>query len=93
MRTTLSLEPEIAAQLRVELTFGKRPFKEVVNDALRRILVIQEKAPSAPFQVHPYSSVLRPGVYPGELANRSRRQMDISGAARFAGGLKIRGPI
>ncbi len=67
MRTTLTLEPEIAERLRMEAALGKRPFKEIVNDALRRGLGIQENAPSVPFQVHPYSSAFRPGIDPGKL--------------------------
>ena len=36
MRTTLTIEPEIAERLRQELALGKRPLKTIVNAALKR---------------------------------------------------------
>ncbi|HUF48586.1 MAG TPA: hypothetical protein VMM93_12290 [Vicinamibacterales bacterium] len=35
MRTTLTLEPDVAAKLRSRARKTGRPFKDVVNDALR----------------------------------------------------------
>ncbi len=35
MRTTLTLDPDVAAKLRSRARRTGRPFKEVVNDALR----------------------------------------------------------
>ena len=35
MRTTLTLDPDVAAKLRSKARRTGRPFKEVVNDALR----------------------------------------------------------
>lgn len=67
MRTTLTLDPEITERLRAETTLGKRSYKEIVNDALRRGLGIQQDAPSAPFQVNAHSSAFLPGIDPGKL--------------------------
>jgi len=67
MRTTLTLDPEVAERLRMEAALGKQPFKQIVNDALRRGLGIQEDQPATPFQVSPYSSAFHPGVDPGKL--------------------------
>jgi hypothetical protein len=36
MRTTITLEPDVAAKLQKELAKGERTFKEIVNAALRR---------------------------------------------------------
>lgn len=81
MRTTLTLDPEIAERLRAEATLGKRSFKEIVNDALRRGLGIQQDAASAPFQVNPHSSAFLPGIDPGKL-NQLADELE---AAEFIG--------
>ena len=36
MRTTLTLDPDVAARLQKEAAKGARTFKQIVNDALRR---------------------------------------------------------
>ena len=36
MRTTITLEPDVAARLQKEAAKGERTFKQIVNDALRR---------------------------------------------------------
>ncbi|MBY0495981.1 MAG: ribbon-helix-helix domain-containing protein [Cyanobacteria bacterium] len=36
MRTTLTLDPDVAARINKEAAKGDRTFKEIVNDALRR---------------------------------------------------------
>jgi Ribbon-helix-helix protein, copG family len=36
MRTTLTLDDDVAAKLKAEARRAGRPFREVVNDALRR---------------------------------------------------------
>lgn len=36
MRTTLTLDPDVAVRLRKEAAKGERTFKQIVNDALRR---------------------------------------------------------
>ena len=67
MRTTLTLEPEIADRLRAEADLGKRSFKEIVNSALRRGLGLEKSSPIEPFQIKPHSSAFLPGVDPGKL--------------------------
>ena len=44
MRTTLTLDDDVAAKLKSQSRKTGRPFREVVNDALRRGL---EKAPAS----------------------------------------------
>jgi hypothetical protein len=67
MRTTLTLDFEIAERLRAEADLGKRSFKEIVNDALRRGLGLEKTPLQKPFEVIPHSSPFLPGVDPGKL--------------------------
>lgn len=69
VRTTLTLDDDVAAKLRDLAHRGKRPFKEVVNEVLRRGLAAQEPRASAPrpFKVDSFRSGFRPGVDPLKL--------------------------
>jgi len=67
MRTTLTLEPDIAERLRAEATLGKQSFKQIVNAALRRGLGLEEAALLPPFRVLPHSAAFLPGVDSGKL--------------------------
>jgi hypothetical protein len=52
MRTTLTLDEDVAAKLKAESRRAGRPFREVVNEALRRGLAGQRSASRrAPFKV------------------------------------------
>lgn len=69
MRTTLTLDDDVAAKLR-DLAHRRRvSFKEVVNSVLRRGLVAQERRAAAvpPFAVDVFRSPFRPGVDPFRL--------------------------
>ena len=65
MRTTLTLDDDVAAQL-ADLTHRlRKPFKTVVNDTLRRGLGRPKPAQRKPFKVVPFSlGGLRPGYDP-----------------------------
>lgn len=67
MRTTLTLEPEVAERLQAEAKLGKRSFKEIVNEALKRGLGLDERPPVEAFRVTPHASAFLPGVDPGKL--------------------------
>lgn len=69
MRTTLSLDDDVAAKLRDLAHRRKQPFKDVVNDVLRRGLAAQEARASVsrPFRVACFRSAFRPGVDPLKL--------------------------
>ena len=63
MRTTLTLEQEVAARLKSEVRRTGRPFKAVVNDALKRGLGLGGRPAKAPrFEVRPHRFGFRPGV-------------------------------
>ena len=62
MRTTLTLDPEIADRLKQEAALGKRSFKAIVNEALRKGLGMEVTRRAQPFRVQPHSSRLFPGI-------------------------------
>jgi hypothetical protein len=63
MRTTMTLDDDVAAKLRAEARRSGRPFREVVNDMIRRGLMSkQQKSPAGPFRVFARDlGRLRPG--------------------------------
>jgi hypothetical protein len=67
MRTTLTLEPEIAERLRQEAALGKRSFKRIVNEALARGLGLQAPPARKPYRVKPHASPFLAGIDPGKL--------------------------
>jgi hypothetical protein len=68
MRTTLTLDPDVARLLAEEAHRQRKPFKQVVNEAIRKGL---SPAPSASqrgrFRVRPHRTTLRPGIDAGSL--------------------------
>jgi hypothetical protein len=63
MRTTLTLDPDVERMLEAEVHRVRRPFKQVVNDAIRRGLAPRPAdAPEAPYRVKAHRSALAPGV-------------------------------
>ncbi|HVU51965.1 MAG TPA: antitoxin [Polyangia bacterium] len=63
MRTTLTLDPDVERLLAEEVHRVRRPFKQVVNDAIRRGLSPRlAEAPVAPYRLKPHRSTLAPGV-------------------------------
>ncbi len=63
MRTTLTLDEDVAARLKSLARRWGLPFRQVVNDTLRRGLVRQPAASRAPFTVAARDlGRLRPGL-------------------------------
>lgn len=62
MRTTLTIEPDVAERLRRELSSGKRTLKEVVNVCLRKGLGLQQATPAARYVVKAHRSLYLPGI-------------------------------
>ena len=82
MRTTLTLDDDVAQALQERARFMERPFKQVVNEALRRGLtpsVIREKP--AEYRVAPHSSGLAPGIDPLRL-NQINDQLEADAFTR-----------
>ncbi len=61
-RTTLTLEDDVVAQVRAEVHRTGKPFKRVVNEALRRGLDSSVKQEPSPFRVVPSDLGIRPGI-------------------------------
>lgn len=62
MRTTLTLDDDIAAKLRAEARKCGEPFKQVVNRTLRCGLIAQKQVKALPpFKIEPRDLGLRPG--------------------------------
>ena len=68
MRTTLTLDPDVARLLQEATHRQRRPFKQVVNDALRRGMApVPGVRAAGSFRVNPHTTTLRPGIDPGVL--------------------------
>jgi hypothetical protein len=63
MRTTLTLEPDVAARLKQEIRRSGKGLKTLVNEALRLGLGLSGKpAPVPRFEVRPHDFGVKPGV-------------------------------
>ena len=63
MRTTLTLDEDVAAKLKTEARKSGRPFKQVVNETLREGLVRPKPTKKLPpFKVKARNLGLRPGL-------------------------------
>jgi hypothetical protein len=64
MRTTVTLEDDVAAKLKAEARRTGKPFKTVLNECLRVALSSgRERARAAPFRIEPRDlGALRPGL-------------------------------
>jgi hypothetical protein len=68
MRTTLTLDPDVARMIEDEVHRLRKPLKQVVNDALRRALAPGgRRAPARRYRVRPHAARLRPGLDRGKL--------------------------
>ncbi|HEX3362254.1 MAG TPA: CopG family transcriptional regulator [Solirubrobacterales bacterium] len=61
MRTTLTLDPDVAEKLKEEARRRGVSFKEVVNSNLRRGLSADD-APASPYKLRPRSMRAKPGL-------------------------------
>jgi hypothetical protein len=62
MRTTLTLDPDVARLLEEEAHRQRRPFKQVVNEAIRRGLAPGARRVQGRYRVRPHKTTLRPGI-------------------------------
>jgi hypothetical protein len=62
MRTTLTLDPDVARLLAEEAHRQRRPFKQVVNDAIRRGLGGGSAPRRSGYKVKPHKTKLRAGI-------------------------------
>lgn len=59
VRTTLTLEADVARLIEDAVHRERRPMKQVVNDALRRALIPARR--QEPYHLRPHQSAVRPG--------------------------------
>lgn len=68
MRTTLTLDDDVAQFLKEQSRLKDKPFKQVVNETLRRGMAPGAPQPERPrFRIDPNRSGLAPGVDPRRL--------------------------
>ncbi|MCY4619014.1 MAG: hypothetical protein OXD50_10805 [Chloroflexi bacterium] len=67
MRTTLTLDDDVAAALKQQAKLLDQSFKQVVNDALRRGLTSPEPRDRQPFKLRTSAGGFRPGIDPLKL--------------------------
>ena len=67
MRTTVTLEPDVAQHVRRRMAREKLSLKHVVNEALRAGLAALEKGTPVKFSVDPYPCRFRAGIDPDRL--------------------------
>lgn len=65
MRTTLTLEDDVARLVEEAVHRERRSMKDVVNDALRRALGPGQQ--TAPYRMPVHHSQIRPGIDPARL--------------------------
>lgn len=77
MRTTLTLDADVARLLDDAVHRERRPLKQVVNDALRQALRPSAPAGTEPYRLAPHESAVRPGY---DLAGFNRLADDLEDA-------------
>lgn len=76
MRTTLTLDDDIADALKEQARLLEKPFKQVVNEALRRGLSPSPEEERPTFRVKPICGGLRAGIDPLKL-NQLNDELEI----------------
>jgi hypothetical protein len=80
MRTTLTLDSDVARELQARVRKRKLTFKEVVNTALRTGLALDAPVKSRkPFRVQPHPGGFGPGTDP-HLMNRIADELEDTAA-------------
>jgi hypothetical protein len=63
MRISITLDEDVAAKVRAEVKNSGRPFKQVVNEALRQGLQhIEQPIKARPYRTHGHKMGLVPGM-------------------------------
>jgi len=67
MRTTLTLERDVAERLKSEIRRTGKSLRATVNEVLRLGLTLQQRQPASRFEVEPHAFGLRPEIDPDRL--------------------------
>ena len=62
MRTTVTIDPDVAALLKEETEKSRLPFKQVLNQAIRRGLSPTANGPRKVVRVRPHDFGFKPGI-------------------------------
>jgi len=81
MRTTLTLDPDVAMKLKKRMAEKKLTLKETVNQALRFGLKEAEKNKSPKFKLETFALEFKPGVDPNRL-NQLLDQLEVEDYVR-----------
>lgn len=84
MRTTLTLDSDVAERIRQELASGRRTLKDVVNERLRAGFGITPASPRRRFKVEPHHSAYQPGIDTAKL-NQLIDELEMEAAGRRLG--------
>ena len=76
MRTTLTLEPDVALKLKRKMAAKKLTLKSAVNQALRIGLAAEDAPPRKPFKVEPHDFGFLPGIDLDKLGQLDDRLED-----------------
>ena len=76
MRTTLTLDDDLAEALKERAKLLDVPFNQVVNDTLRRGLAPEASEDRPVFRVRPFRGGFRPGIDPMKL-NQLNDQLEV----------------
>ncbi len=76
MRTTLTLDDDVAASLKEQARLLDKPFRQVVNDTLRRGMAPTPREDRPRFRVKPHHGGFAPGVDPLRL-NQLYDQLEV----------------
>ncbi len=83
MRTTVTIDDDLADSLKEQARQQNVPFKQVVNDVLRRGLKEEENGDKPPYRVRPLSLGLRPGIDETNLRHIDEEMQDEELIERF----------
>ncbi len=68
MRTTITLEPDVAEKVRQAGRSGTQSQKQIINEALRRGLQAgRQKSKPKPYKIEPFDSPFRAGIDTAKL--------------------------
>jgi hypothetical protein len=67
MRTTLTLDDDVARLIEDAVHRERQPMKQVVNDALRESLERRSRTPQEPYRLVPHEAGLNPGIDPAAM--------------------------
>lgn len=81
MRTTLTIDSDVAERIRQELASGRRSLKQVINERLRAGFGIKPLSPKRRFKVEPHHSAYQPGIDTAKL-NQLADELEAESADR-----------